>query len=59
MMTVSSKSSSLDNTLDIKTDTDYLKIAKKGGGHQGIDQDYLMKLIQIIMIILKGTSCDS
>ncbi|XP_068688838.1 uncharacterized protein [Montipora foliosa] len=36
MMTVSSKSSSLDNTLDIKTDTDYLKIAKKGGGHQDL-----------------------
>ena len=27
--------SALDTSLDVETDTDYLKIAKKGGGHKG------------------------
>ena len=35
MMTVSSQPSTLDTSVDIETDTDYLKIAKKGGGHKG------------------------
>ena len=35
MMTVSSPLSNLDSSVDIETNTDYLKIAKKGGGHKG------------------------
>ena len=35
MATVSSRPSALDTSVDIETDTDYLKIAKKGGGHKG------------------------
>lgn len=35
MVTVSSRPSVLDTSVDIETDTDYLKIAKKGGGHKG------------------------
>lgn len=35
MMTVSSQRSSANSLLDIETDTDYLKVAKKGGGHKG------------------------
>ena len=35
MMTVSSRPSTLDSSVDIETDTNYLKIAKKGGGHKG------------------------
>lgn len=36
MMTVPSRSqSSPDSSVDIETDTEYLKIAKKGGGHKG------------------------
>lgn len=36
MMTVSSRSpSSLNSSVDIETDTEYLKIAKKGGGRKG------------------------
>ena len=37
MMTVSSRLSNLETSADIDTDTDYLKIAKKGGGHKGKD----------------------
>ena len=37
MVTVASspRSSNLDSSLEVETDTDYLKIAKKGGGHSG------------------------
>ena len=37
MVTVSStpRQSNIDASLDIETETDYLKIAKKGGGHKG------------------------
>lgn len=35
MMTVSSQPSSANSLLDIETETDYLKVAKKGGGHKG------------------------
>ena len=35
MMTVSSPQSNADASVDIETDTNYLKIAKKGGGHKG------------------------
>lgn len=37
MVTVSdtSRSSDLDSSVDIETDTEYLKLAKKGGGHSG------------------------
>ena len=35
MMTVSSPSSNSETLMNISTDTDYLKIAKKGGGHKG------------------------
>ena len=35
MVTVSARLSNVDSSVDIETDTDYLKIAKKGGGHKG------------------------
>ena len=37
MVTVPSspRSSNLDSSLEVEADTDYLKIAKKGGGHKG------------------------
>ena len=35
MMTVSSPSSNSETLMNISTDTDYLNIAKKGGGHKG------------------------
>ena len=35
MMTVSSQPSIANSLLDIETETDYLKVAKKGGGHKG------------------------
>ncbi|XP_029197693.2 uncharacterized protein LOC114962816 isoform X9 [Acropora millepora] len=36
MMTVSSPSSNSETLMNISTDTDYLKIAKKGGGHKDL-----------------------
>ncbi|XP_074628047.1 uncharacterized protein LOC141885979 isoform X2 [Acropora palmata] len=36
MMTVSSQPSSANSLLDIETETDYLKVAKKGGGHKDL-----------------------
>lgn len=42
MMTVPSRShSSPDSSVDIETDTEYLKIAKKGGGHKGKGQNVI------------------
>ena len=38
MVTVSPRPSNIDSSVDIETDTDYLKIAKKGGGHKGKSQ---------------------
>ena len=37
MVTVSSspRPTNLDSSVSVKTDTEYLKIAKKGGGHKG------------------------
>jgi len=35
MVTVSSPPSNLDTSVDIETETDYLKVAKKGGGRKG------------------------
>jgi len=37
MVTVSTspRPSSMDSSVNIETETDYLKIAKKGGGHKG------------------------
>ena len=37
MVTVSSspRPTNLDSSVNVKTDTEYLKIAKKGGGHKG------------------------
>lgn len=35
MMTVSSPSSNSETLMNISTNTDYLMIAKKGGGHKG------------------------
>ena len=37
MLTVSSppRPSSADSSFEVETDTDYLRIAKKGGGHKG------------------------
>ncbi|XP_015769405.1 PREDICTED: uncharacterized protein LOC107347927 [Acropora digitifera] len=36
MMTVSSQPSIANSLLDIETETDYLKVAKKGGGHKDL-----------------------
>jgi len=36
MVTVSSPPSNLDTSVDIETETDYLKVAKKGGGHKDL-----------------------
>lgn len=37
MVTVASspRPANLDSSMDVETDTDYLKTAKKGGGHKG------------------------
>ena len=37
MVTVASspRPANLDSSLEVDTETDYLKIAKKGGGHKG------------------------
>ena len=37
MVTVSTspRPSSMDSSVNVETETDYLKIAKKGGGHKG------------------------
>jgi len=40
MMTVPSRSqSSPDSSVDINTNTEYLKIARKGGGHKGTNSN--------------------
>lgn len=39
----------LDSSLEVDSQTDYLKIAKKGGGHKGTDLKQL--LIQLWLLV--------